>query len=76
MTRPVRELGALFEVGTLGGLSDEPLLGRFVERREEAVFEAIVRHHGPMVWGVCRRAAEPATTPRRRRSWSKIHWTC
>jgi len=26
-----------------------------VERREEAVFEAIVRRHGPMVWGVCRR---------------------
>jgi RNA polymerase sigma factor (sigma-70 family) len=51
----VRELQTLFEVGSLGGLSDGQLLDRFVERREEAVFEAIVRRHGPMVWGVCRR---------------------
>ena len=41
--------------GSLGGLSDGQLLDRFVARREEAVFEAIVRRHGPMVWGVCRR---------------------
>ena len=42
-------------VGALGGFSDGQLLDRFVERREGAVFEAIVRRHGPMVWGVCRR---------------------
>ena len=42
-------------LGTLGGLSDGQLLDRFVARREEAVFEALVRRHGPMVWGVCRR---------------------
>jgi RNA polymerase sigma-70 factor (ECF subfamily) len=51
----LRDLQALFEVGAVGGLSDEHLLGRFVARREPAVFEAIVRRHGPMVWGVCRR---------------------
>lgn len=55
MNGVVRELQNLFEVGTLGGLSDGQLLERFVERREEAVFEAIVRLHGAMVWGVCRR---------------------
>jgi RNA polymerase sigma factor (sigma-70 family) len=55
MNVAVRELQTLFEVGSLGGLSDGQLLDRFVERREEAVFEAIVRRHGPMVWGVCRR---------------------
>jgi RNA polymerase sigma factor (sigma-70 family) len=56
MNTAVRELQTLFEVGSLGGLSDGQLLGRFVEQREEIVFEAIIRRHGPMVWGVCRRA--------------------
>jgi RNA polymerase sigma factor (sigma-70 family) len=35
--------------------SDVHLLERFVERREEAAFEAIVERHGPLVLGVCRR---------------------
>ncbi len=55
MNAAVREIQTLFEAGSLGGLSDGRLLDRFVVRREEAVFEAIVRRHGPMVWGVCRR---------------------
>src|SRR4051794_38683308 len=37
------------------GLTDGLLLAWFVERREEAAFEAQVRRHGPMVLGVCRR---------------------
>jgi RNA polymerase sigma factor (sigma-70 family) len=37
------------------GLTDADLLGAFVVRREEAAFEALLRRHGPMVWGVCRR---------------------
>src|SRR3982751_4157981 len=37
------------------GLSDGQLLGRFLERREEAALAALVDRHGPMVWGVCRR---------------------
>lgn len=36
-------------------LSDGQLLECFVNRREEAAFEAIVRRHSRMVWGVCRR---------------------
>src|SRR5207244_1709926 len=36
-------------------LTDAQLLACFVERREEAAFEAIVRRHGPLVLGVCRR---------------------
>src|SRR4051794_15360672 len=55
MNAAVRDLQTLFEVGSLGGLSDGQLLDRFVRRREEAVFEAVVHRHGPMVWGVCRR---------------------
>jgi RNA polymerase sigma factor (sigma-70 family) len=50
-----REIGALFNMRVLGGLSDGQLLGRFVEGQEGAVFEAIVFRHGPMVWAVCRR---------------------
>jgi RNA polymerase sigma factor (sigma-70 family) len=51
----VRDLQTLFGIGVMGALSDGQLLDRFVERREGAVFEAIVCRHGPMVWGVCRR---------------------
>src|SRR5579884_3239996 len=38
-----------------GGLSDGQLLARFVAARDEASFVALVRRHGPMVLGVCRR---------------------
>src|SRR5262245_39126036 len=37
------------------GLSDQQLLDRFVTRRDEAAFTALVRRHGPMVLGICRR---------------------
>src|SRR5271166_4540853 len=36
-------------------LTDGQLLHCFLEYREEAAFEALVRRHGPMVLGVCRR---------------------
>src|SRR5262249_43302265 len=35
--------------------SDAQLLERFARHGEEAAFETLVRRHGPMVWGVCRR---------------------
>src|SRR5262245_64480553 len=37
------------------GLTDGQLLEGFVSRREEAALAALVRRHGAMVWGVCRR---------------------
>jgi hypothetical protein len=37
------------------GLGDRELLGCFIERNDEAAFAALVKRHGPMVWGVCRR---------------------
>src|SRR5262245_10235078 len=36
-------------------LTDGELLARFVEHHDEAAFEMLLRRHGPMVLGVCRR---------------------
>jgi RNA polymerase sigma factor (sigma-70 family) len=36
-------------------LTDAQLLGRFIAARDEAAFAALVRRHGPMVLGLCRR---------------------
>ncbi len=38
-----------------GTTTDTQLLERFLATRDEAAFEAIVRRHGPMVMGCCRR---------------------
>jgi RNA polymerase sigma factor (sigma-70 family) len=37
------------------GLTDAQLLEEYLKRQEEAALAALVRRHGPMVWGVCRR---------------------
>lgn len=53
-----RDVQALFQVGSLGGLTDRELLERFVTRQDgwaEPAFALLVERHGPLVWGVCRR---------------------
>jgi RNA polymerase sigma factor (sigma-70 family) len=53
----LRPLRTLFSEGAVGALTDAQLLERFAARREEsaAVLEVLMRRHGPMVLGVCRR---------------------
>ncbi len=53
----VRQLGSLFDGGSVAGLSDRQLLERFNDRRDatgETAFAALVARHGPMVLHVCR----------------------
>src|SRR5437879_5337000 len=37
------------------GVADSELLECYISRGDEEAFEALVRRHGPMVLGVCRR---------------------
>jgi RNA polymerase sigma factor (sigma-70 family) len=55
MNTVIRHLRRTVLVRDGAGLTDGQLLTCFVERRDEAAFEALVRRHGPMVLGVCRR---------------------
>jgi len=51
----LRQIDRLYREGTLAGLGDDQLLERYLTRRDEAAFEALVNLHGPMVLGLCRR---------------------
>jgi RNA polymerase sigma factor (sigma-70 family) len=55
MTTVVRHLRRLVLLRDGDDLTDGQLLEDFVTRNEEVAFEALVRRHGPMVLGVCRR---------------------
>ena len=48
-------LGCLRRALPDGGLTDGQLLGRYVARCDDDAFAVVVRRHGPMVLGVCRR---------------------
>ncbi len=51
----VRRLRSLMAAQQGGEQSDEQLLTAFTDRRDEIAFATLVRRHGPMVLGVCRR---------------------
>jgi RNA polymerase sigma factor (sigma-70 family) len=47
------QVARVFRDGSLVGMSDQEILERFVESRDEMAFEAILTRHGPMVRRVC-----------------------
>jgi RNA polymerase sigma factor (sigma-70 family) len=51
----VQNLNRVLLASELTDLPDSELVGRFVERRDEVAFAALVRRHGALVFGVCRR---------------------
>src|SRR6266511_3390248 len=51
----LRQLHGFVGKLALAELTDRQLLERFAQRREEAAFAALVRRHGALVLGVCRR---------------------
>jgi RNA polymerase sigma factor (sigma-70 family) len=55
MSKVVQHLRSALLLREGAELTDGQLLECFVNRREPAALEGLVRRHGPMVWGVCRR---------------------
>lgn len=61
--RVLRQIRAVYSVGTFAGLGDGQLLERFTTRQGEAAelaFATIVERHGPMVYRICRRVLQDA----------------
>ena len=56
----LRYLHQVVRPARTGGLADAQLLERFVDHQDEAAFEILVRRHGAMVLGVCRRVLRHA----------------
>src|SRR5919202_5852658 len=51
----LQQVWRLLGSGAEARSADGELLERFAAGRDEAAFEALLRRHGPMVLGVCRR---------------------
>ncbi|MFO0965006.1 MAG: sigma-70 family RNA polymerase sigma factor [Gemmataceae bacterium] len=57
----LRYIDGILAVHGRDRLTDRELLTRFVERRDEAAFRALLERHGPMVLGVCERVLRRST---------------
>ncbi len=60
MSQFLRRLTRGMAAETLGELTDRQLLERLLAAQDEAVFEALMRRHGPMVYRVCWRVLQQA----------------
>jgi RNA polymerase sigma factor (sigma-70 family) len=58
LTGLVRRLGRAALLQAEGGLPDSVLLERYIDLKDNAAFETLVRRHGPMVWAVSRRVLQ------------------
>ena len=58
--RVLREVRRLAAAARVEDESDRALVARFAGSRDEAAFAALVKRHGPMVLGVCRRVLRNA----------------
>jgi hypothetical protein len=55
MSEALRHLSRVVRPREGAGPTDGQLLEDYLSRREAGALAALVRRHGPMVWGVCRR---------------------
>ena len=55
LSASLQHLHRTLRADEFAGLSDAELVGRFVERRDEYAFAALVGRYGRVVFGVCRR---------------------
>jgi RNA polymerase sigma factor (sigma-70 family) len=55
MTDVFQQLRGLIDSLAVSDLADEALLERFIQRGDQVAFAALVRRHGELVLGVCRR---------------------
>jgi RNA polymerase sigma factor (sigma-70 family) len=55
LSTSLQQMGRILLVDDLASVPDAELVGRFVKQRDEAAFTALVRRHGMVVFGVCRR---------------------
>jgi RNA polymerase sigma factor (sigma-70 family) len=55
MSEVIQHLRSAVLLRDVAGLTDGQLLRDYLRRRDEAALAALVRRHGPMVWGVCHR---------------------
>jgi RNA polymerase sigma factor (sigma-70 family) len=53
MSAALRQVDRLFREGTLVALTDQELLGRFLDHGDEDAFTALVARHGSMVLRIC-----------------------
>jgi RNA polymerase sigma factor (sigma-70 family) len=55
LNKVIHHIRTVFKKQDATGVLDADLLRRYVQQRDQAAFEILVRRHGPMVMGVCLR---------------------